>query len=196
MREGNENRPGHLAQTEPSAWLARFAPLVRAGGPVLDLACGGGRHARLFLDRGHPVVAIDKNTAWIAEALGAQAGLEIVTADLEDGRPWPFENRRFAAVAVANYLYRPLFPHLLAALDDAGVLIYETFAAGHEAYSRPRNPDHLLMSGELLDVVRGHLHVVAFEQGLVDRSGKKSVVQRICATRAYGPWNVESPAGD
>ncbi|MBI4969363.1 MAG: class I SAM-dependent methyltransferase [Rhodospirillales bacterium] len=190
MHEASDNRPGHLAQTEPSAWLARFAPLVRAGGPVLDLACGGGRNARLFLDRGHPVTAVDRDTAWIAEALGERAGLEIVTADLEDGRPWPFDGRRFAGVAVTNYLHRPLFPKLLAALDETGVLIYETFAAGQEAFSRPRNPDHLLMSGELLEVARGQLHVVAFEQGLVERSGKTSVVQRLCAARTYGPWKI------
>ena len=39
----------HLAIRNPSEWIIRFAPLVREGGPVLDLAAGGGRHGRYFL---------------------------------------------------------------------------------------------------------------------------------------------------
>jgi ubiquinone/menaquinone biosynthesis C-methylase UbiE len=30
----------------PSVWVRRFAGLATPGGEVLDLACGGGRHAR------------------------------------------------------------------------------------------------------------------------------------------------------
>ena len=30
-----------------SAWVKRFVPLIKAGGRVLDLACGSGRHAAL-----------------------------------------------------------------------------------------------------------------------------------------------------
>ena len=47
----------------------------------------------------------------------------------------------------ANYLHRPLLPLLLAALADDGVLLYETFARGNEAYGRPSNPDFLLRAG-------------------------------------------------
>jgi len=52
---------GHAANSAPSAWVARFAGLVRPGGPVLDLACGSGRHTRLFLDLGHPGAALDRD---------------------------------------------------------------------------------------------------------------------------------------
>ncbi len=165
----------------PSPWVRRFAPLVAAGGSVLDLACGGGRHTRLFLDRGHPVTAVDR----VVEHVGDLEGrAEIVAADLEDGSPWPLPGRRFAGVVVTNYLYRPLFPALLEAVDEGGVLIYETFARGNEAYSRPRNPDHLLATDELLTLVAGRLQVVAFEQGLTPRP---SVVQRLCAVRTDAP---------
>ncbi|MGB6055825.1 MAG: SAM-dependent methyltransferase, partial [Burkholderiaceae bacterium] len=40
---------------QPSPWVARFAALIPAG-EVLDLACGGGRHARLLAARGHRVL--------------------------------------------------------------------------------------------------------------------------------------------
>lgn len=163
----------------PSRWVSRFAALVRPGGPVLDLACGGGRHSRLFLDRGHPVTALDRDIQGAALARGA----ELVAADLEDGSPWPLPGRRFAAVVVTNYLWRPVFPSLVAMMEDGGVLITETFARGNEAYGRPRNPDHLLERGELLRLV-GTLTVVAFEDGVVDG---RAVIQRICAVKADGP---------
>jgi len=103
--------------------------------------------------------------------------------NLEDGRPWPLKGQTFAGIVVANYLYRPLFPHILASLEDGGVLICETFAQGNEQIGRPRNPDHLLAPGELLDVVAGKLLVVAYEHGLVE-TPRRAMVQRICALHA------------
>jgi SAM-dependent methyltransferase len=146
---------------------------------VLDLACGMGRHSRLFLARGHRVTAIDRDLTGIADLIGAP-GLEAVEADLEDGRPFPLAGRRFAGVVVTNYLYRPLFPALVAAVAPGGVLIYETFARGNEDFGRPRNPDHLTKPGELLEAVRGRLRVLAYED-LIDRTPKPAARQRICA---------------
>ncbi|MCB1939244.1 MAG: methyltransferase domain-containing protein, partial [Rhodocyclaceae bacterium] len=47
----------------PSAWVQRFAPLVAAGGQVLDLACGRGRHSRLLAMQGCVVTAVDRDPA-------------------------------------------------------------------------------------------------------------------------------------
>lgn len=161
-----------------SPWVARFALLVRPQGSVLDVACGGGRHCRHFLARGHAVTGIDTTIA----AIQAE-GVELIAADLEDGSPWPLPGRRFDAVVVTNYLWRPLFPALLGALAEGGVLIYETFAQGNEAYGRPRNPDFLLARGELLRIAAG-LSVVAFEDGVVE---DRAVIQRLCAVNGPGP---------
>jgi hypothetical protein len=84
---------------------------------------------------------------------------------------------------VVNYLHRRLFPRLLAALTPGGVLIYETFATGNERYGRPSNPAFLLQPGELLEVVRGRLRVIAFEDLYVS-DPKPAMVQRICAVNA------------
>jgi SAM-dependent methyltransferase len=168
----------HDAIAEPSAWVRRFAGLVPAGGTVLDLASGSGRHARFFAARGHPVEAVDRDAGALA-ALAGVAAVHTRCADLEGG-PWPYEGRTFAAVVVANYLHRPLFPRLVDAVAPDGILIYETFAAGNERYGRPANPDFLLRPDELLDAVRGRLNVVAYEDLYVD-DPRPARIQRICA---------------
>lgn len=170
---------GAHAGAAPSPWVARFAGLVPAGGGVLDLACGAGRHVRLFLDRGHPVTAVDIDPSRLA-ALGDRAGLEVIAADLEGGAKWPLGARRFAGIVVTNYLHRPLLPAIVDAVAPGGALIYETFAAGNERFGKPRNPGHLLRPGELLEAVRGRLEVVAYEN-LEIGEPHPAVVQRIAA---------------
>ena len=169
----------HLALTEPSPWVVRFAGLVAPGGSVLDVACGGGRHTRLFLTRGHPVTAVDRDVSALAD-LGTRPDLQRLEFDLEDGRPFPLAGDQFSGIVVANYLHRPLFPALIAALAPGGILIFETFAQGNERFGRPRNPDHLLRPGELLDAVRGALRVLAYEDLVIERP-RPAAVQRICA---------------
>ncbi len=173
----HKGKPGGLRA--PSAWVERFAGLVPASGEVLDVACGAGRHLRYFLARGHRVAGVDADVSRLADLRGRD-GVEIVEADLEDGGRWPFEGRAFAAIIVTNYLHRPLFPALVAGLAAGGVLIYETFAQGNQQYGKPRNPDHLLRPGELLQAVEGRLQVVAYEFGQVARP-RPAVIGRLCA---------------
>lgn len=164
----------------PSSWVTRWAALVPAGAPVLDVACGTGRHARWFAGRGHPVDAVDRDAEALA-TLRDVPNLVPLCADIEGG-PWPYAGRAWGAVVVANYLHRPLLPVLVASVAPGGVLLYETFAAGNERHGRPSNPDFLLRPGELLDAVRGRLRVVAYED-LEITEPRPACVQRICALR-------------
>ncbi len=164
----------------PSPWVQRFAPLIAREANVLDVACGNGRHAKLFARRGCVVDAVDRDPA-CGELLAGEPNVRFLAADLEAG-PWPYMGRRFDAIVVVNYLHRPLFPRLAAAVADGGVLIYETFAVGNERYGRPSNPDFLLQPRELLDVFGAHLHVLAFEDGVVD-APRPARIQRLCAVR-------------
>ena len=175
----------------PSEWVCRFAPLIAAGGRVVDVACGPGRHARYLRDRGLAVVAVDRDTGAL-ESLRGLDRVETVAADIESG-PWPFAPGTFDAVVVTNYLWRPLMPQLIAALREGGVLIYETFALGNERYGRPSNAEFLLRRNELLEWVLPQLQLVAFEQGQVS-SPKPAVVQRICAWRTSSGCASLDPA--
>ncbi|MEO8738882.1 MAG: class I SAM-dependent methyltransferase [Casimicrobiaceae bacterium] len=174
----------------PSRWIARFAPLIVPGGTVLDVACGRGRHCRFLAARGHHVTGVDRDASSLA-SLATTAGVAIVTANLETA-PWPFAGEHFDAVVVTRYLHRPLFPALLDALAPDGVLLYETFAAGNEAFGKPSNPDFLLAHGELLAVIGAQLTVVAFEQGVIIDE-RPQVVQRVAALGHARAWPPALP---
>ena len=180
-------RQRHLRITEPSPWVSRFAGLATNNASVLDVAAGGGRHSRVFLELGHRVTAIDKNTSALPGQLPTQ-NLTIVEFDMEAGNAMfdaqgPLTGQKFDVIVVVNYLYRSLFDDLLGALAPGGLFLYETFAFGNEVYAKPRNPDHLLKAGELLEVATPHLQVVAYEHGLVKTGDIPGVKQRLCAVK-------------
>lgn len=184
-------QPLHHASPAPSPWVQRFTPLVAPGAPVLDVACGGGRHLRWFAARGHPVTGVDRDRAALAAAQGVG---ELIEADIEAG-PWPLPGRRFGAVVVTHYLWRPLLPTLLASVAPGGVLIYETFAAGNETVGKPARPDFLLQPGELLQVCAGpDWRVVAFEDGFLP--APERFVQRIAAVRRQAPADGATPQSE
>lgn len=176
---------GNHGTEAPSYWVQRWAHLVPAGGMVLDVACGHGRHMRWFAGKGHPVTGVDRSP----EAVAAVVNLgRAVQADIENG-PWPFPGECFDAVVVTNYLWRPLMNTLLASIAPGGVLLYETFAEGNGSVGKPSRPDFLLRPGELLQVCAA-MRVVAFEDGFLDRPER--FVQRIVALRKP-PVTPESP---
>lgn len=163
-----------------SPWIRRWSNLVPPRGSVLDLACGSGRHLRWFAAGGCRVTGVDRDAA-ATEALRPLG--EIVVADLETG-PWPLTGRRFDAVVVTRYLWRPLLPTLVESVAPGGVLLYETFSLDQRTIGRPANPDFLLRPGELLGAVAG-LRVIAFEDGLEPANSQTPprFTQRIVAAR-------------
>ncbi|MDN5851023.1 MAG: class I SAM-dependent methyltransferase [Nitrococcus sp.] len=179
MNEPPDHATTHKA-IAPEPWVARFAEKIPPGGRVLDLACGRGRHTQLFLDHGHPVTALDVDLSGLAQQ---HLQLEAIEADLERG-PWPLDGRRFAAVVVVNYLWRPILANIVGAVEAGGVLLYATFGRGQERFGHPTNPDFLLKPGELLESVRGELTVHAYEYGEIPMpSGDLAVRQSIYARR-------------
>ena len=172
----SSDTPGFAADPLISPWVARWAPELAQACRVLDVACGQGRHARWLAGHGFEVWAVDRDVP--AELSG---GIVFTQADIESG-PWPYGGQQFDGVLVTNYLHRPLFPALLAAVPPGGLLIYETFAMGNERYGRPSRPEFLLQPGELLEVVRGSMTVLGYEHGVVSLP-KPAVVQRIAARR-------------
>ncbi len=158
----------------PSPWVRRWAPQWKPGTTVLDVACGTGRHATWLASLGLQVTGIDRDADALAQL---PAAVEALAADLENA-PWPLPGRQFDVVLVTHYLWRPLFPALLASVAPGGWYLHETFADGQQHLGRPRNPDFLLKPGELLQVTQG-LHTLAYEDGVVNGAR----LQRVAARR-------------
>ncbi|HTH98824.1 MAG TPA: SAM-dependent methyltransferase [Stellaceae bacterium] len=165
----------------PAAWVRRWAHLIPAGGRVLDLAAGGGRHSRFFLGRGHGVVAVDRNVSSLADLQGT-AGVEIIETDLEDGGDWDWSTpESFAGIIVTSYLFRPTWPRLVRLLQPSGALIYQTYARGHERFGRPASAHHHLLPAELIAGFGDSLTVVAYEHGVLHQPD--AAVQRLAAVK-------------
>jgi SAM-dependent methyltransferase len=174
----------HHGLEPPSTWVKRWAHLLppsenvldHESVQVLDLACGHGRHMQFLAGLGHKVLGVDRN----AEALKTASQLgETLQADLENAA-WPLEGRSFKGVVVTNYLWRDLFPKILNSVAEGGVLIYETFSQGNQAYGKPSRPEFLLQPGELLQLCTS-LRIVAFEEGFMPSPDR--LIQRLVAMR-------------
>lgn len=169
-----------------SEWVVSHASKVVPGGRVLDYACGHGRHALWLASQGFNVVAVDKDVE-VLEGLAEKArifSLPIVTQaiDLEENI-WKFSDSEyveaFDGLVATNYLYRPVLLQLPKLLKKQGVLIYETFAVGNEAFGKPSNPNFLLQPNELLSF-SSNMKILAYED-LQIQSPKQACIQRICA---------------
>ncbi len=163
----------------PSAWLIENADLLPRGGTVLDVACGRGRHALLMASAGFDVHAVDRDQEAIAflRDTAGRLGLTLraETIDLETEPPPSLPDATYDAVLVFNYLHRPLFPGLRAALKPGGRIIYETFTTRQAERGQPRNPAFLLQDGELAELVKPFT-VLRSREGDVDGRWIASVV--------------------
>ncbi|KXJ54076.1 MAG: hypothetical protein AXW12_13030 [Thalassospira sp. Nap_22] len=148
----------------PSSWVTQHCPTPNpARNRALDLACGKGRHSFWLADQGWQVTAIDRDLS--QTDTDTNQAINWIEADLETGH-WPLGDQQFDLIIVANYLHRPLFEYLRDAVRPGGILIYETFMFGNEAYGRPRSPDFLLRTDELADTFADWT-ITAHQQGPV-----------------------------
>ncbi len=162
----------------PAAWLVDHLDLLPRGLPILDVACGAGRHALHLAGRGWTVHAIDRDADTLralgAAACAANLPITVEVQDLETGAP-SLAPRAYGGVVVFNYLHRPLMPAIVDAVAAGGVLIYETFTIGQAARGRPTNPAFLLHPGELPRLV-APLDVQHWREGDVDGRLLASIV--------------------
>lgn len=138
-------------------------------GPLLDLACGRGRHAVWAARQGLRVVAIDRNAEYLIHlsnvVIEVPGSIEIVELDLETPEPPDLGDQRFGAIIVSRYLHRPLFPAIEQALAPGGILLYETFIEAQRSLDwGPKRDDFLLRSGELPGSVPG-LTTLTYDEG-------------------------------
>ena len=168
------------ALAEPASIVSEWLPLLPLG-PVLDLACGIGRHALLLAARGQSVTAVDWSgtaldilenrarrakfhvTRVDAAAIGESRarGIRLVQANLEELR---LPEAAFSLILCLQYLQRSLSPQMARALRPGGMLLFETFTRAQLSYSDgPHNPAYLLEPGELR-MAFPELHVLFYRE--------------------------------
>jgi hypothetical protein len=185
--------PDHTSLA-PSPWVSRWLGPARPNSRLLDWAAGSLRHSRFASSLGYQVTAIDKLPNETLPQLRRDQSdqIEYRSCDVESGA-WPLAStERFDVILVTNYLFRQRLPLLGMHLARDGLFIYETFALGNEKFGRPKNPDFLLKPGELFEFCqRQGLHVLAFEDGIVDlaretdlQTNQKARIQRVVAHRS------------
>lgn len=162
--------------------------------PVLDLACGGGRNGLYLIKNDIPVTFADVNGAALEQIklIVNRASAEQQTlaqywqVDFEQVGAIPLPEHAFAGVMVFRYLHRPLFEQLKNAIKPGGIIIYETFTEQQAQFGRPKNPDFLLKSAELLELFVGWEILHSFE-GVVSVSEHSNTVQAIAQIVAVKP---------
>ncbi|MFJ5445204.1 class I SAM-dependent methyltransferase [Methylobacillus methanolivorans] len=171
-----------LTTSQPSIWLMQHSHYIKTGGKVLDVASGHGRNAIWLAQQGFKVTAVDRDAAALSTLKNQAPSVDTHLQDLEQGC-WPYSQQQFDAIIVCRYLHRPLLPLLANSLAASGVLIYETFMEGHEQYGRPRNPDFLLKSNELLISYLPLFKVISYNEGVLEQEPSPAVIQRLVAVK-------------
>lgn len=170
----------------PSSWVVAQCLTLPPRALVLDLAGGVGRHAGPIARSGRRVIVLDFIERAVAAAVGRDAALMGIAADV---REMPIRDHSLDAVVCVNFLDRSLFPTITSMLRSGGMLVYETFTRAHldvvaRGQSRgPRNPAYLLEPGELPRLVTP-LMVEQHEERLVrDDAGERHVARVVARSR-------------
>jgi rhodanese-related sulfurtransferase len=149
---GHASRAAAARLWSPSPFLEREVSRARPG-RALDLACGSGRAAVFLGLAGFTAEGWDIDASGLerARALASRHGVDVRFEERDVERaPLPERDGTYALIVVVRFLHRPLFPWIERALAPGGVLLYETFRDGQQAFGPPRRERHLLRAGELL----------------------------------------------
>jgi tellurite methyltransferase len=169
---------------EPDPFLAQaFAkyvqPLFPRGGRALDLAGGAGRHSIWLAKQGWEVTLIDIVGTAVEQARQkagpAAPHIQFVVDDLTRFRA---SQTQFDLVMGFFYLERGIFPEILQAAWPRGLVVYKTYTVEQlKLPGGPKDPSHLLSSGELLRLVDG-LEVLHYRETVAEKATAEVVARR------------------
>jgi SAM-dependent methyltransferase len=175
----------------PEAWLVPdpflerafsqyILPLFPHGGSALDLAGGAGRHAIWLAKQGWKVTLIDISETGVEQAK-QNAGplaphIRFVVDDLT--RFQASQSATFEVVMAFFFLERKIFSEIVRAVRPGGLLICKTHTlAQGKLPGGPKNPAHLLESGELLRMAEG-LRVLHYREEVAEKATAEFVARK------------------
>lgn len=145
--------------TAPVTLVTENAALA-PGKEALDIACGMGRHARFLASRGFHVDALDISSTAI-ESLQA---VENISAKEVDFDTYELGKKKYDLIVCTYFLERRLFPQIIEALKESGILIYETFVYHPDNQMVPSKRHFLLAQGELEEAFGENLDIVSLSE--------------------------------
>ena len=168
--------------------VRRFASrLVDAAGdlPILDVACGSGRHAVLLLQLGCTVICVDKDLtalqarrARLSRTLFSKVPGQLVLQSLDLVKdPWPFGPSTVGGILNIHFLAPALFPYFARSLSPGGYLLLETFP------KCGRNYLDLPKAGEVRAALENAFDLEVYKEGKVGPHGYDAVTVQTLARR-------------
>ncbi|HIO92134.1 MAG TPA: methyltransferase domain-containing protein [Leucothrix mucor] len=139
-----------IATAAAATILKNNAHLLPSTAHALDVACGRAGNAQFLANKGFTVDAFDFSPNVIA-------ALKHFVPDSINPQLWNSESdtlrqAHYDVIVVSYFLQRDLFPALIAALKEGGLLFYQTWSQQCVDSSGPSNPDFRLQRGELLSL--------------------------------------------
>lgn len=181
-----------MGHRTPSDFLGEQQALLALApaGKVLDAACGDCSNG-LFaaqVNAGLAPVCIDiaddslNQARELALVLSRKTGIsaQVHRHDIESDPEPCFPAREYSVILVFRFLHRPLFPLIRRALKPGGLLFYETFTRDQARLGKPKNPDHLLQTGELAHAFSNWETLYAYEGRL---ENPERYMSRLCARK-------------
>ena len=175
------------ANSAPDPFLVRtfseyILPEFPHAGSALDVAGGAGRHAIWLAKQGWQVTIIDISETGIEQARQNAGPLALhIHFVIDDLTRFNAAQMQFAdafdVVMVFFYLERKIFPGILKWLRPGGLLIYKTYSSPPAAAGGPRNAEHLLKQGELLQLASG-LQILKYSEKVSEGSVAEMVAKR------------------
>ena len=163
----------------PAAFLVANMKLLPKG-RVLDLAMGSGRNSVYLAREGFDVEGIDISPEAVSKAQelasGEKVNIKTSVADLETGFRIPAD--RYDVIICFYYLHRPLIPEIKHGLRPGGIVVCETYNSDQAEWGRPKNPEHLLKPGELLNMFCEY-RILRYREGIIEpRKAIASIIAR------------------
>jgi 2-polyprenyl-3-methyl-5-hydroxy-6-metoxy-1,4-benzoquinol methylase len=151
----NKKYQNNPAPDKPIKLITDFANLA-TGTKALDIACGMGRHSKYLASQGFEVDALDISTL----AIDTLQGIPNITPIEVDFDTYTLSKNTYDLIICTFFLKRELFPQMIDALKEDGILIYETFVYHPDNQQVPSQRSYLLEKGELEHVFGNALELI------------------------------------
>jgi len=152
--------------------------------PILDVACGSGRNAIFFLQRGCSVICADKDLTFLQNCEArrkrmSSAPRNVLALRCLDFKQevWPFETGGVGGIINVHFFLPTLFPHFEDSLSPGGYLIFESVPGCGQNYLE------LPTAGYVRSLLVRCFEIEHYKEKKVGPPGTNAVVTQLLARR-------------